>query len=543
MYQAHKQRLSLLSPYQKDTFVALLIMVITAAAQLTLPEIANYYIDGHAPTTLLDPFHLWIMAFIMIFALLSALRFYLFESLGIKVITRFRTSLHKALLNKPSSYFDEINAAELTSRINADTHMLKDVLTTSAALFLRSALIVCGCIIMMLSISYLLSAVLLLLIPIFVYATKLLTNKIESLAEYEQDALAKTNKVAFDNLNCHTLIKLYNWFDSSQHRYEGANKTYMSYAYKTIYSISTFQGFFNLLIYSCLISMLILGSHQIAKGQLSIGELTSFVLYLGMAFTSLNTLSGFWAEWCQSIGATKYLFELESMQPRNASAQPRIISIEDIQFKDVSFAYPNKAQQTVLFELNCKIKKGQKNVIAGPSGSGKSTIAKLLLGYYSPTSGKILVGDNVLDEQGFINLRQQTAYVEQEPLFMSLSILDNLLPEAMGTPSEQQMQKVVQACKQANAHDFIMTLPDGYNTHMGDRGNLLSGGQKQRLAIARALLKEPEMVILDEFTSALDAANRQGIEDALNNLLKNKTVLVISHQQSHIEHADNLITL
>ncbi|OUL56504.1 ABC transporter ATP-binding protein [Pseudoalteromonas ulvae] len=540
----HIQRLKLIAPYKKEVFFALSIMLVTAVAQLALPKLVNYYVDGLAPATLFASFHLYTLLAIIVFSLLSAVRFYLFERLGIKVVSHFRLTIHKTLLHKTASYFDAINIAELASRINADTQMLKDALTTSAAQAIRATTITIGCIIMMFTLSTTLSLVLLFCIPTFIFATKLLSKKIEPLSEREQDALAKTNKIAFDNLNGHTLIKLYSWFGSSQNRYHNTTQSYITCAKRTISAIAVFQAFFNFLIFSSLIIMLILGSHLIKQNTLTIGELASYVLYLGMAFTSLNSLASFWAEWVHTLGATRYLFQLlDNDNDVEPLAQSKRRFIGDIRFRDVSFYYPNKPEKHIFEKLNIQIKQGQTTVISGPSGNGKSTLAKLLLGYYLPTNGEIMIGNHSLNKLSIACFRKTIAYVEQEPIMFSSSIIENLIPEATNTPTPDQMNRVISACKKANAHDFIEQLPDGYFTQICDRGNQLSGGQKQRIAIARAILHEPEVVILDEYTSALDIENQQVIEQAMHNLLVNKTVIIISHKQEHIANADNLILL
>lgn len=540
----HTQRLKLLLPFKNEVALALVIMFLTAAAQLLIPKLVNFYVDGHAPSSLLDPFHFFVIVSIIFFSIFSALRFYLFECLGLKVVTNFRLRLHDALLFKNTSYYDSNNIAELASRINSDTQILQDILTTSAALAIRSAVVFLGCILMMFTLSTTMSVVLLICIPIFIVATNLLSKKIESLSEAEQLALAKTNKVAFDNLNCHMLIKLYNWFTSSQKRYQKTNQQYVTCAKKTLHAITFFQGFFNFLIFSSLIVMLMLGTHLIQQNALSVGELTSYALYLGMAFTSLNSLSGFWAEWSHCLGATNYLFDLLN---NNANSEvrgvPQKVSFGDIKFNDVSFYYPSNPERKVFENLNLTIRKGEKTVLTGPSGNGKSTLAKLLLGYYLPTDGTITIDGHSLNKENIASYRSTIAYVEQEPMLFSSTIIENLLPDVTIPLAGEQMQKVVEACKKANAHEFIQQLPNGYETEISDRGNQLSGGQKQRIAIARALLQEPELVILDEFTSALDKENQQHIEQAMDCLLAGKTVLTISHKESQIDNADRLVLL
>ncbi|MBB1449336.1 ATP-binding cassette domain-containing protein, partial [Pseudoalteromonas sp. SG41-6] len=243
-------------------------------------------------------------------------------------------------------------------------------------------------------------------------------------------------------------------------------------------------------------------------------------------------------------GATRYLFELLN-NDTDAEQQDgqQAIEMGNISFNNVAFSYPNNPEKKVFNMLNIHIKQGEKTVIRGPSGNGKSTLAKLLLGYYLPTSGEIKIGEKLLNKHTIASFRSNIAYVEQEPILFSSSIIENLLPDVGEKPTQEQMKKVINACKKANAHEFIELLPNGYYTPISDRGNQLSGGQKQRIAIARAILQEPELVILDEFTSALDSKNRHCIEQAMEQLLLNKTVIIITHKESQFEKADNLIML
>ncbi|MCV2885686.1 ABC transporter ATP-binding protein/permease [Aestuariibacter sp. AA17] len=541
MKNRHMQRIAILAPFTGLAIWALTLMVLTALIQLLFPQIVNYYVEGNQPDTLLSPLNIGLFFGAITFAILSALRFYLFEQLGIKAITRFRQQIHNRILDKNTHFFEQANISEMSSRLTVDTQELRQTITISASLFLRATLITVGSAVMMFMTSPLLSSILLVLVPAFFFATRWLGSKLDTYSQRVQNNLAKTSQVAFDNFNCHILTKIYNFKAQANHRYEDAQQKYYTSATDENRLFAGFQATFTGLVYASMITMLIVGSFLVSKNTLTVGELTAFVLYLGMAYTSLNGMSGFWAEWMQSVGATQYLFDILNEDSNNdvISSKEAIVA-GDIQLSSLSFTYPQQASKPVIKELNARFEYGKCTALVGPSGAGKSTLIKLLMGLYEPTNGHICIGEQRIERKHIPALRGAIAYVEQDPVLFNASILENLQFAAGSTPPPP-LEEVIDACKRANAHDFISKLPNGYHTLIGDRGGQLSGGQKQRIAIARAFLKKANIVILDEFTSALDEENQTLLNDAIAALKKDKMVIYITHKPTQIELADNIV--
>ena len=277
--------------------------------------------------------------------------------------------------------------------------------------------------------------------------------------------------------------------------------------------------------------MLLLGAWQIQNNQITVGELSAFALYLAMAFTCINTLADFFADWMQCIGATNYLFSLN----KDSNAQSQLGAtlgqqqLHSQSLENISFNYPSRPESKIFDNFNLKIKQGETVVLKGPSGAGKSTLLKILMGFYQPTNGQLLINNQPINNDNYSVLRDHISYVEQEPVLFSTSIFENLSLVVPDKPEDLVETLIIEACKKANAHEFIMALPEQYQTQVGDRGTQLSGGQKQRLAIARALLKQSEILILDEYTSALDKDNSDSLQKVVNKNFSEKTVIIVSH--------------
>lgn len=540
----HIQRLKLLLPFKSLIFFSLTVMVVTVFFQLSIPKVIEYYVDNAAVLSLLSANTLWTMVGVLSFSCLCALRFYLFELLGLKVIARFKKELHQKLLRMSNTFYDQNNMAELSGRLMADTERLKEIVTTDLALFLRATLMSIGCIVMMFQISFELSIILLVSIPILVVFTKVLGSKLAHYSASIQSELANSNKVAFDNLNCHSLVKLYDAHAKANLEYNNAIYMHVSESKKGNKVIALYQGSFNFLMYSCLFIILSMGTLLISKNSITIGDLTAYTLYSGMVLMNFSGVSGFWTEWMQTIGATNYVFDILNNEDDLEPFSKNKLSLKGrVTFEHVSFYYPNKPEELIIDDISFSLNQGEKLVLKGSSGNGKTTIAKLLMGFYLPTAGKIILNGVDLCKNNINDFRHSIAYVEQDPLLFSTSIFDNIcLSGDIGSEIELR-KKVKEACIKANIHEFIESLPQGYDSLVGDRGAQLSGGQKQRIAIARALLKDADIIILDEYTSALDDKNRALLDDAINNLVGLKTVIVISHNQSQVDTLGSILTI
>lgn len=518
-------------------------MSVTVVIQLLYPKALAYFID-HLGQPLapgwFSRFALMMLALLLVQAGATALRYYLFESTGLMLVTAVREQVHRVLLRQEVAFFDRHNVGELTNRLSADVEALQDTFTMGMAISLRSALVCVGGIVLLIATSPLLSLAMLPFIPLSLYLGKKVGRQIQACSAEIQASQALCGQVAHENLSNIRLVQAFNRQPLAQHRYQQAMTEAFGQSLGRTRYLARFQGFSSLLIYLVLVLTLWLGANLIASHALSVGELTSFVLYSAMVTASAGAISNFWSEWMRALGATQHLFKLldddRPDPPKGLTAKAHAI-----RFENVSFAYPGRPDKLALDQVNLALHQGEKVALVGPSGAGKSTVASLLLGFYTPDTGQLLfdgIDSTKLDWQA---LRAQVAVVEQEPSLFFGTIKDNI---AFGASNEAPSQQAIEAAARlANAHDFISQFAKGYDTEVGERGVQLSGGQKQRIAIARALLRNPRLLILDEATSALDGASEQLVQEALDNLMTGRTTLIIAHRQSTIAKADRILVM
>jgi ATP-binding cassette subfamily B protein len=543
---AHLQRLRLLRPFAWRLSAGLLCMMLTVLAQLAYPQALSYFIDHlRSQSATADwqlPLALAALLLLTVQAAAATLRYYLFDSAGHLIVARIRQQLHAVLIGQEIAFFDRHHAGELSSRLSADVETLHETLTMGVALSLRSVCVLVGAIVLLLTISHLLSAVLLLCLPASLWLGKRAGRDYRIRAAEKQDSLAECAKVAHEHFSHVRVVHAFGQQHTVQRRYGAAIGRALSISLDTSRLIALYRGAGSVVLYLALLVTLWLGAHLIGQGKLSVGDLAAFVLYGSMVTDSAGAISDFWAAWMRALGATDRIFKLiggvESAAPPPATPMPLAGKIE---LRGVSFRYPERPQVLALNDINLTIAAGEKVAMVGASGAGKSTIASLILGFYAPERGALLFDGRPVTLDQRAALRANMAIVEQEPSLLSGSIADNIafaVPERTVTREE-----IVASAKLAYADDFISAFPQGYDTLVGERGVQLSGGQKQRIAIARALLRDPRILLLDEATSALDAASERQVQQALERLMAGRTTLIIAHRFSTIVHADRVLVL
>ena len=518
------------------------LMVLTVIFQLALPKGLAYFID-HLNTpdiALLNRLAILMLGILVLQAAAMAGRYYVFESTGYLLVHHVRKQLYQSILNKPVTFFDKHHVGELNSRLGSDVEALHDTLTMGLALFLRASLLFIGALIMMLSISLSLASVLIMLIPLSLFMAQWIGKQFRVRSEQKQDALAACGKTAQEYLSHIRLVKAFNQQSFANQRYVDANKKSLHISLKNTALFAKFQSGSLLLTFGSLLLTLWLGAGQISSGNISTGDLTSFVLYAGMLSMSASTLSDFWGEWMRTVGATSKIFNLMSDAEHSGGSQRREID-GSIQFQNLSFSYPERPEHCALQQLSFSIQPGEKVALVGQSGAGKSTVVALLMGFYQPQQGQIIFGSENLTDLDAAFLRQQIAVVEQEPSLFSGSIVENIAFAV--AERDVSNAEVIKAATLACADEFIRRFPQGYQTQVGEHGAQLSGGQKQRIAIARAILRNPRVLILDEATSALDAASETLVQRALDYLMQDRTTLIIAHRFSTITRADKVLVL
>ncbi len=541
----HFQYLSLIKEFSIRLFFGLLIMGITVVIQLLYPKVISYFIDNVQLSQTSDWYNgialLMILA-VCIQACATALRYYLFESTGLMIVTKIRRLLHQALISQNIAFFDKHNIGELTNRLAVDVEVLQDTLTMGLAISLRALCVLVGGIAMLLWISPVLSVMLLVFVPLSLFLAKWVGDKLRMRSRDIQDCQAQTAKVAHENLTNIKLVHAFNGQNKAQEIYVTETQTTFNVSLSCTRFIATFQGLSSLTAYLALLITLWFGANLISKGSLSIGELTSFVIYAAMVTSSAAAVSDFWSDWMRTMGATERIFEIISTDKFEQTKYENNLCIQgNILFKNVDFKYPQRPEQFALKNFNLSISSGEKIALIGRSGAGKSTVASLILGFYQTNHGSIYIDGTALNELNINAVRKNIAIVEQEPSLFCGTIFDNIV---YGSEHQQaETAEVIYAAKQANADEFITAFPDGYNTVVGERGVQLSGGQKQRIAIARALLRNPKILILDEATSALDSSSEANVQKALDVLMTGRTTIMIAHRFSTIAKADRILVL
>lgn len=543
---AHLKRLVLIKPFIPRLLIGLFVMIVTVVIQLVYPKAIAHFIDTlnvQRTTGWYAGFAGVMMAVLTIHTIATALRYYYFESTGLMVVAGIRSKLHNVLLKQEIGFYDKHNIGELTNRLSADVEVLQDTLTMGLAISLRSLCVCIGGVVMLLLTSPLLSIILLIFLPVSIVLGKWVGKKIRVRSKSIQECQANAGKVAHENFSNIKLVHSFNRHDKAQSSYNSSIDKALDVAKAHTRFMALFRGAFSFLTYFVLLVTLWIGATQILKGALTIGELTSFVIYAAMVATSAGAVSDFWSDWMRTIGATDRIFEIiESVEESNSPSETKEGHLQgNIEFKGVNFSYPERPEETALKDFNLTINAGEKVALIGSSGAGKSTIASLLLGFYKPQQGELLFDGESTHKLSREYIRNSIAIVEQDPSLFEGSVLDNIAYGA--TTDSVDFEDVRRAAKLAYADDFIKDFPHGYETLVGERGVQLSGGQKQRITIARALLRDPKILILDEATSALDSQSEQKVQQALDNLMVGRTTLMIAHRFSTIAKADRIVVL
>ncbi len=471
------------------------------------------------------------------------LRSYWFAAVGHKVVADIRSSLYGSILSQEIAFFDRMRAGDLVSRLSNDCAMLQSAVSINISVIIRYGLQVLIGVVLMIFLSIKLTLAILILIPVLMIISIILGKKLRQASRKMQDALAQANGMAEESIYSMRTVK---GFSNEQHelkRYGSAIERSLQFGLSRAKVGSFLQAFVSFLLNAAIVGVFGLGVYMVLQNQISVGDLTAFLLYGVIVAVSFGFLASAYTELAQSLGAAERIFEvLDRTSGLSESKSPMSIKLPvkgEVVFENVSFHYPTRPDIDVLSGINLNVKQGQTLALVGPSGAGKSTIIALLLRLYDPLRGVIRFDGVDLKELKLSELRSHIAIVPQEPELFSVSIGENLSYGKAGA-SEDEMLRV---CKDANILDFVMNLPSGLSTHVGDRGVQLSAGQKQRIAIARAMLKNPALLLLDEATSALDSENEALVHEALKRLMSGRTTIVIAHRLATIQNADSVVVI
>ncbi|WP_426757193.1 ABC transporter ATP-binding protein [Myxococcus sp. Y35] len=538
-----RRLLTLARPEVVPLAAATFFLLVSSGATLAYPRAIGDLVDQALTArdrAVVDGLALVMLAVFVVQGVAMALRAYLFNNAGERVVARLRKDLFRALLSQEVGFFDSRRTGELTSRLSSDTTVLQNTVTANVSMMLRYAVTALGGVALLFFTSVKLTLVMLAVIPPVAIGGVLYGRRVRAISRQVQDALAASGEVAEEDLSG---IRTVRSFAAERHeveRYSTAVERSYTLARARALQSSVFMGAASIAGYGSIAAVLWYGGRLVVDGSLSVGALTSFLIYTMLVAFSFSGIAELWADFMRASGAAERVFELLDRKPAIGAGGEQLTALRGhVEFRDVRFAYPTRPDVPVLQGLSLELRPGEVVAVVGPSGAGKSTLASLLSRFYDPQGGEVLLDGHPLTALEPEWLRRNIGMVAQEPQLFSCSIADNI---RYGRPDATDAQ-VEEAARAANAHAYIERFPDGYRTQVGERGVQLSGGQKQRVAIARAVLKDPRLLILDEATSALDAESEHLVKDALERLMKGRTTLIIAHRLSTVANADRVLVL
>lgn len=476
-------------------------------------------------------------------ALFSFLRVYIGSKVTENVLADIRQDVYKKMITLPMNYYNTHRVGEMVSRISADVAMLQSTFNVTVPEFTRQIIIVTGGVTALAIISLKLTLIMLATIPVMVLIAVFFGRFIKQLSKQAQDKVAESNTIVEETLQAIAGVKAFanEYFEIK--RYSKVIQESKNLSIKGSLWRGAFISFIIFCMFGSVVFVIWQGVNMTLEGQMETKNLITFILYSIFIGASFGSIPQFWGEIQKSVGATENLMDIlnENSEQINVTSETLVNSkiTGKVEFKKVSFSYESRKDIEVLKDITFQVDAGKQIAIVGPSGSGKSTLVSLLLRFYTCESGEIHIDDKNILEYDLSELRAQMAIVPQEVLLFGGSIRENI---AYGKPGASE-KEIIQAAAKANALEFIEKFPEKFNTQVGDRGVQLSGGQKQRIAIARAVLKNPSILILDEATSSLDSQSEKLVQDALENLMKNRTTFIIAHRLSTIRKADKILVL
>ncbi len=531
------------APYRIYVLLAATALLLTAGVSLVLPMAARRVVDGFSQgdMALLDQYFVAAIAVGALFAAGTGLRYYVVTRLGERVVADIRKAVFDRMMGMSPTFYQTLKTGEVLSRVTTDTTLILQVVSSSISWFLRNILLLFGGLILMSFTSPKLTGLVMLLVPMVLLPILILGRRLRALSRENQDLIAESSANASEALQGVQTVQAFTHEAASRAGFgDVIERSYRS-ARRRIGLRAMITFIIILVVFSGILGVLWIGARDVRSGVMSAGELVQFLFYAGFVASSSAALSELWTELQRAAGATERLMELLHAEdtvadPANAVALPKLREGR-LAFEGVSFRYPTRPEEPALTDVSFAMAPGETVALVGPSGAGKSTVLQLILRFFDPQQGRILLNGTDLRAMEREDFRHAYALVPQEPAIFATSARENI---RFGRP-EASDAEVEAAAKAAAAHGFLSDLPQGYDTYVGERGVMLSGGQKQRIAIARAILRDAPILLLDEATSALDAESESAVQAAVEALSENRTTLIVAHRLATVKRADRIL--
>jgi len=528
-------------PYRGTYFVGFIFLFLTGLTVLYFPWKLGDLINNPSSTMLLVLFGVFGVQ-----AIFSFFRVLIFVYVTENSLAALRQAAYGRLVRLHMDFFSQRRVGELTSRISTDVGMLQEMFTTTLAEFMRQLIMIIGSITALALISVKLMLFMLCIVPVVMIVAVFFGRYIRKFSRQTQDMIASSNTIVEETMQGIATVKAFANEAYETNRHKISTMAIVKQAIKGGIARGAFIAFITLCMFGAIVLVLWKGAVMVHNNEgMSYGDMTKFFLYSMFVGVSFAGVAELYSSMLKAIGATERLMDIleepvENISLENADKFVGENKIKgEVSFNHVSFFYPTRKELTVINDLSFEVNRGETVAIVGPSGAGKSTMVQLLLRFYDPVSGSIIIDGKDARDYSLTALRSQMALVPQEVLLFGGTIRENILYGKHDATEEE----IIEAARKANAHDFIMTFPEKYNTMVGERGISLSGGQRQRIAIARAVLRNPSILILDEATSSLDSESERLVQEALDKLMQGRTSFVIAHRLSTIRNADKILVL
>jgi ATP-binding cassette, subfamily B, bacterial len=535
-----------LRPYWPMMLGGAFALLIAAAAQLALPVALRQLIDHVFAEKNLGTINKWFFGLIaaaVIFGAFAALRFYMVTWVGERVVADLRTAIYRRVVRMDPMFYETTRVGEVLSRLTADTTLVQAISGVNLSIVLRSTLSLIGALVLMGLTSARLMGVIVLMIPVVIVPLILTGRRVRGLSRASQDRIADTSSLADETLNAIQTVQAFTMEELQSDRYEKAVEDSFTTAVRRTKVRAVLTAIGIMMVFGGITLVLWLGARQVISGTMTGGQLGQFLLYAVFVGTSAAALTEMWGEVQRAAGAMERLSELLQARPAiRAPERPLELPARvqgNIRFDNVTFHYPSRPQHPALDNFNLEVASGETIAFVGPSGAGKSTTFQLLLRFYDPDSGRVLIDDKRLADLRPEDIRHQIGLVPQDTVLFGASARENI---RYGRPAASDAE-IEAAAVAAAADEFLRKLPQGYDTFLGERGTRLSGGQRQRIALARAILKDPPILLLDEATSSLDAESERLVQQALEKLMQGRTTIIIAHRLATVLKADRIVVM